>query len=119
MIIILIILFSITWLTLPAATFANRSSSSKEITKMAQKEATDSDEHSGESAEEHEESAEEEHGSKAEGEHGDEGEQQEESFWRKIPLWQSIFAFLAVGFFIATSLTILPKIAAKDLEEHH
>lgn len=52
-----------------------------------------------------------EHGKEKTG-HGTE----EESAWR-ITGWQTIFAILAIGFYITISLKLLPKIAAKDLEE--
>lgn len=53
-----------------------------------------------------------------EGEESHAEEEEEESAWR-IPGWQTIFAILAVGYYIVISLNILPKIAAKDLEGHH
>lgn len=50
--------------------------------------------------------------------HAEAEEEEEESAWR-VPGWQTIFAILAVGYYIALSLNFLPKLATKDLEEHH
>ncbi|RJQ32705.1 MAG: hypothetical protein C4562_02505 [Actinobacteria bacterium] len=41
-----------------------------------------------------------------------------ESAWRVFG-WQSIFSLISIGYFVIVSLTLLPKIAAKELEEHH
>lgn len=48
----------------------------------------------------------------------EEGKHEKESAWR-FTGWQTVFSFLAIGYYIIVSLSLLPKIAAKELEEHH
>lgn len=57
----------------------------------------------------------------AEGEEGKEGEgeEKEPEDFREIFGWQTPFTLLALLYFITIPLNLLPKIAAKDLEDHH
>jgi len=53
------------------------------------------------------------------GDHDSESaEEESESAWRFFG-WQTIFAILAVGYYISISLNLLPKFAATELEEKH
>lgn len=47
------------------------------------------------------------------------GEAEEPEDFREINGWQTPFTVLAILFFIAISLNLLPKIAAKELGGHH